>query len=88
MATADAIGQHKAFTTSGALMATHETWRGTGRLHGEDQAQWWADVNRITYVVYSYATPIAWVTSDGTVYKVKAKFSVTTSKHQGQLYWL
>ena len=42
------------------------------------------------FVVYSYATPIAFsyddVNGKRVDYYVKQKFSVTTSKHQGRLY--
>lgn len=34
------------------------------------------------YVVYSYGTPIAWVTTDGMAAVPDLKYSVTTSKHQ------
>ena len=36
----------------------------------------------IDYVVYSYATPIAWHTEAGVWYIPAIKYSVTTSKHQ------
>lgn len=38
--------------------------------------------DRPSYVVYSYATPIAWVTDRGDVRIPETKYSVTTSKHQ------
>ena len=56
-----------------------------GWLLGKDKEQFIADSSRIRYIVYSYFTPIAWY-ARGKWYKVKQKFSVTTSKHQGQLY--
>lgn len=34
------------------------------------------------YIVWSYDTPIGWVTPDGQGYVVPQKFSVTTSRHQ------
>lgn len=40
------------------------------------------------YVVWSYATPIAWIDNLGRAYRVSRKFSVTTSKHQSRLYTL
>lgn len=40
---------------------------------------------RRLFVVYSYATPIAWRCEDD-VYLSPARYSVTTSKHQGKLY--
>ena len=39
------------------------------------------------YVVYSYWTPIAWAYGD-TVRVPEARYSVTTSRHQGMLYRL
>ena len=36
------------------------------------------------YVVYSYATPIAWVLPNGTVRFPAVRYSMTTSRHQGQ----
>jgi hypothetical protein len=36
----------------------------------------------IDYVVYSYATPIAWHTFGGQWFIPDAKYSVTTSRHQ------
>lgn len=35
-----------------------------------------------SYIVWSYATPIAWVTSNGQWVIPSLKYSVTTSKHQ------
>jgi hypothetical protein len=86
---AEAIGQRRVFETYGALWTTtdvvggHHAW-----LNHDEAARWYADRPNITYAVYSYNTPIAWVTQDGTVHKVAQKFSVTTSKHQGKLYLL
>ena len=44
------------------------------------------NAREITYVVYSYATPIGWETAEGGFYRVREKFSVTTSQHQGLMY--
>ena len=44
------------------------------------------DQSGISYMVYSYDTPIAWETKTGHIYKVQQTFSQTTSKHQGLLY--
>lgn len=80
---AHAIRQGEDFTTSGALRGeAFPLFIGTGRMPDSDAAQLRAA--RIDYVVYSYGTPIAyrangeWVTPD-------AKYSVTTSKHQGTI---
>lgn len=55
---------------------------GAGRLSGEDLNRFYQDVKGLTYAVYSYNTPIYWV-SNGEPYVVEQKFSMTTSKHQG-----
>lgn len=61
-------------------------WHGdAGWLSGKDREQFIADCEAIKYIVKSYATPIAWY-ARGKWYRVKQKFSVTTSKHQRQLY--
>ena len=89
IATAEAIGRREPFTTSGALRA--ETGRPSwycGRLNEVETAAWAADRDRIVYSVWSYGTPIAWVTSDGRVHKVDQRFSITTTRHQGNLYLL
>ena len=53
---------------------------GTGRLDNEETTRFNQDMNRATYWVYSYSTPIAWHTPEGW-YVVSQKFSTTTSKH-------
>ena len=88
---AEKIRDHVAFETYGALKATLadrlSRWD-SGQLAGEDLEKFYADLPQITYVVWSYSTPIAWVCSDGNFHKVSQRFSVTTSKHQGKLYLL
>jgi hypothetical protein len=59
-----------------------------GWLNDHEAAQYAADLESITYVVYSYWTPIAWVTRDGRVHIVDQKFSITTTRHQSCLYAL
>lgn len=88
---AEAVGRMEDVSTHGSLKARSvdgmTVW-GAGRLAGKDHDTFTQDAPSIRYVVESYATPIAWVTEDGRVHKVAQKFSVTTSKHQGQLYLL
>lgn len=87
-ATAAAIRDRKTFTTNGALCATDHRvgpWD-SGRLSGVDLDTFREDTAAIRYVVWSYATPIAWWCEDKGWHKVAQKFSVTTSKHQGVLY--
>lgn len=64
----------------GVRTVPHQSWIGTGWLPREHRAA----VLAADYVVYSYATPIAWhVPGEGwTVPDVK--YSVTTSRHQAQ----
>jgi hypothetical protein len=38
--------------------------------------------DNVDYLVYSYATPIAWTKKDGTVRIPNDRYSVTTGKHQ------
>jgi hypothetical protein len=86
---AERIRDREAFETYGALSGTRQHgYAQSGRLTGTDLEAFNRDNGSITYVVWSYATPIAWVTDDSRIHKVAQKFSVTTSKHQGKLYLL
>jgi hypothetical protein len=93
--TAEAIGRHETFETYGALRGERRdpsvnrfsVWD-SGRLSGNDLDRFREDLPGIVYIVFSYATPIAWVNEDGTVHRVGQKFSMTTSHHQGRLYLL
>jgi len=90
LAIARAIANFEDVQTHGALRAENVDGlpeADYGWLTGEDKERFIADSSRIRYIVYSYFTPIAWV-ANGKTYKVRQKFSVTTSKHQGQLYKL
>lgn len=77
------------FVTSGAM---HGDWMRvgstTGRLPDEYRRQLWDDFKRFgphgVFVVWSYGTPIAWRTPNGDTFPA-VKYSVTTSRHQGQL---
>lgn len=92
----EAIARHETFKTYGALSACRVedanaqaiAFDYSGRLTGEDLKRFMQDRPNLAYVVRSYATPIAWVTKRGEVYRVKQKFSVTTSQHQGRCYML
>lgn len=95
--TAQAIADRKPFTTSGALegrvIGSRGAWYSdSGQLSGVDLAQWRNDVAGIRYVVVSYSTPIAWwvaIGADtGRWYRVGKRFSITTSRHQGNLYMI
>ena len=87
-ATAEAIRDREDFNTSGALKGRSVdglTFWDQGRLDGPDLDTFENDCRTIDYVVTSYATPIAWHSPDGW-HVVEQKFSVTTSRHQGNLY--
>lgn len=85
---AEAIAARMPFETYGALRGESvnglSVWD-AGRLSGPDLDAFRSDPQAITYVVYSYATPIAWY-SHNAWHRVAQKFSMTTSHHQGKLY--
>lgn len=57
-----------------------------GRLAGPDHERFIKDRSKIIYIVFSYATPIAWVTRGRDPYIVEQYFSPTTaSKHMPQV---
>lgn len=87
-----ALSERLDFKTSGSLKGerTNRIVHSTGYLNAEER-QTLKDHESgdgVVYVVTSYSTPIAWVTSTGHVHRVAQKFSVTTSKHQGFLHYL
>lgn len=55
-----------------------------GFMDGDTKALWLADVasEQMTYVVFSYATPIAWHRKDTGWTVPLTKYSKTTSTHQ------
>jgi hypothetical protein len=84
------------FDANGTLTGRYTEWPESGRLNEDETSELrrWADSASLNpaarlFVVYSYATPIAWaiVYNDGRTerYKVAQRFSVTTSKHSGRL---
>jgi hypothetical protein len=85
----DAIKNREAFSNStGSLRGETSPRVGpwdTGRLNESERKRLETDRDTvgISYIVYSYATPIGWVTNDGVLYKVTQKFSPTTSCHWG-----
>lgn len=74
------------FTNQGKTFYGQKFSSGGGLLNPEEHQVFYIDLDIIEYIVYSYHTPIAWVTKDGTKYRVKQKFSSTTSKHQAIVY--
>lgn len=81
--------QRRLFNANDTLHSEFTQWPSRGRLNEEETAllneaaKNARDNHIMLYVVYSYATPIAWGTAKEPLYKVKQKFSVTTSKHWG-----
>lgn len=71
------------FRTSGSLCSSSFS-RGAGRLRGHALRSFYEDVNQVDYVVYSYATPIAWHTKARWT-RVIDSFSASTGKHQSAL---
>lgn len=87
-AVAEAIAAREPFKTHGALRG--DTWTvgsPLGILPDYWRARLAADLGTDgrVYMVWSYQTPIAWYTEAGWVVP-DAKYSVTTSHHQGRLY--
>lgn len=57
-----------------------------GQLYNSDYARELFAGRTFDYIVLSYGTPIAGVTTDGEVVINQCKYSPTTSRHQGMLY--
>lgn len=53
-----------------------------GRLDSREALKFYAVSEDIRYVVWSYATPIAWWSRENGWYKVRQKFSAATTRHQ------
>lgn len=53
------------------------------RLPDEWRQTYQHQADRITYTVYNYGTPIAWVLAGGEVVQPPVKYSRTTNTHQG-----
>lgn len=79
----------KPFKTGGALRGV-DSVESFGRFtdgpqYGQMRADWFAE--EIDYVVYSYATPIAWHNSRANEWRTNnEKYSLTTSKHQSIIF--
>ena len=81
-----ALEGHKAFKRSGfAMQGVEGAVSSTGRMPTEDAREYnnFANAGQIAYTVLSYATPIAYVTKDGAVRVPDARYSNTTTAHQG-----
>lgn len=85
------IARCEQFKTYGALRAEHSSSVTAGQLPAEHRERLYADRDDnggSLYVVYSYATPIAWYSTAWGWRVPPVRYSVTTSKHQGKLYRL
>lgn len=79
-----ALAERKPFKTSGSLRAVAGAADSTGQMEGTAALEYSGDrlQNKIAYTVISYATPIAWVTTDGTVKIPADRYSSTTTQQQ------
>lgn len=76
------LARRQDFTTSGALWGRAGSVVTTGRL----PRMFLASVEMADYVVYSYATPIAWrIAKTGRWVMPAVKYSVTTTRHQNKI---
>jgi hypothetical protein len=81
------LNGQQTFTTHGALRGERQSYATSyGRLPAEHaSALRSAESNgTLTYVVYSYATPIAWCAA-GEWTMPDTRYSATTSHHQGKI---
>ena len=76
----DALRNREPFRNSTGSFQGIEGAKDIGRLAGDDLETFLDD--DVTYTVYSYSTPIAWVTRSGLVRIPATKYSRTTSQHQ------
>ena len=56
-----------------------------GKLSGAALQTFRNNLPRMQFIVYSYATPIAWRLDDGKWQMPKVAYSTTTSKHQAKV---
>lgn len=81
----DAIGKvaARAEFRGNSIWATRSP-NGSGQIYGRAAELYLADATagELAYVVYSYATPIAWYTKRGAWVVPEEKYSSTTSRHQ------
>jgi hypothetical protein len=83
----DRLAKREEFTASALAAKWEESpeFIGLGRMDSEEANRFraFATGKESVYVVYSYATPIAWADSSGNIEHTNARYSVTTSKQQG-----
>lgn len=84
-----AVSERLSFKTSGSLRGEADpgySLYNYGMLGGSDLDAFLRDRDNITYMIFSYNTPIAWECVNGKQYRVEEKFSTTTSKHMGAIW--
>lgn len=82
--TVHAITDRVTFRTYGALsgrMCEYMPYAGQLPAEFDDKLSASFDDGPV-FVVFSYATPIAWITADGTMTVPDTRYSVTTTRHQ------
>jgi hypothetical protein len=82
------LAAHRTFNTYGALRGERTQYVSSyGRLPAEHAAalRECEQAGRLAYVVYSYATPIAWNDTEHGWTMPSASYSVTTSHHQSKI---
>lgn len=74
------IREEKPFViSSGNLRAYRGPWNGQRGFLPEE---WHTSLRSARYVIYSYGTPIAWITDDGSKVLPDIGYTPTTSQHQ------
>ena len=74
----------QAFDTHGALFA-RRTLTGLGEYRPFDEVEF-DEIFTAQYIVYSYDTPIAWLTRQGEWVKNQMFYSTTTRRHQSKVF--
>jgi len=77
------IAQRVNFKTGGALSGEIRN-SGFAPHKGYLPEKYWASVNSADYIVWSYATPIAWWSEEDGWTIPDVSYSVTTSRHQSK----
>jgi hypothetical protein len=78
------LAKRESFESYGAMTAVPFGGMSTGRMPAEWAKRYRDDTYGVgvVYTVISYATPIAWVRSDGETVIPDESYSVTSSRHQ------
>lgn len=76
-----AIADHEVFANNSGTLTGARRFHGWGELPAEQRFDP-LDIEAVTYWVYSYDTPIAWVFEDGEVVIPNFRMSETSDLHQ------